>query len=268
MDKRFSIHEVAELLGISTDAIRLYEKSGLVTPLRNERNGYRYYNGEQIQQIMGISLYRKLNVGIAEIREMLKVADFTTMVSAFDGWIEKREEEIKIQQNRLDKLKVMKTHMAEIQKGVGEYCVKELPGRYIKQINTTGVWEYEKLKEIISTDLFSFGNIGYTLKHTKDGKDEKDEIEAFEFSIREPMMELCMEQIKKEDMIFRAKCNCIYTVLVEQGYEKMQWGFEALFSYAEKNGYHCTGEVFVFYVYSLLGEKQKVNYYEIYVPIL
>ncbi len=35
--KRYSIHSVAELLGISADAIRLYEKEGLVKPLRDEK---------------------------------------------------------------------------------------------------------------------------------------------------------------------------------------------------------------------------------------
>ena len=42
--KRYSIHSVAELLGISADAIRLYEKEGLVSPMRDESNGYRYYD--------------------------------------------------------------------------------------------------------------------------------------------------------------------------------------------------------------------------------
>ena len=65
---QYTIHEVAALLNISTDAIRLYEKEGLVTPTRNPENGYRYYDTEQIHRIMGICLYRKLNVSIAEIR--------------------------------------------------------------------------------------------------------------------------------------------------------------------------------------------------------
>ncbi len=265
MKKKFSIHEVAQLLGISTDAIRLYEKSGLVTPLRNEKNGYRYYEGEQIKRIMGISLYRKLNVGIAEIKELLEVSDFATMVSAFEGFIEKKEEEIKILQNRLGKLKVMKTHMKEIQEGMGKYCVKELAKRYIKQINTTGDWEYEKMKDIISTELFSFGNMCYYAAHHSEGKDN---IQSFQFAIREPMIELCMEQIKRENMVFCPECNCIYTVYAVKTYEEMQRDLQELFSYAEEQGYQCTGEVYSFYVYSLVNEGNMADFYEVYAPIL
>lgn len=32
MEQQYTIHEVTALLGISADAIRLYEKEGLVTP--------------------------------------------------------------------------------------------------------------------------------------------------------------------------------------------------------------------------------------------
>ena len=54
MANRYTIHEIAKLLGISTDAIRLYEKEGLVTPVHDPQNGYRYYETLDIQRIMGI----------------------------------------------------------------------------------------------------------------------------------------------------------------------------------------------------------------------
>lgn len=60
MKTQYTIHDVAALLGISADAIRLYEKEGLVEPERNPQNGYRYYGFDQIHKIMGISLYRQL----------------------------------------------------------------------------------------------------------------------------------------------------------------------------------------------------------------
>lgn len=265
MEKKFSIHEVAELLGISTDAIRLYEKSGLVTPLRNEKNGYRYYEEEQIQRIIGISLYRKLNVGIAEIKRLLEVSDFETMESAFEGYIESREEEIKVLQNQLGKLKIMKEHMARIQQGVGVYCVKQLAKRYTKWINTTGIWEYEKMKKILSTELFSFGNICYQARLDNEGNCT---IEELQFVIRDPMSTLCMKQIRKEHMEFNPECNCIYTVCTAKTEEESQWDFQKLSAYAQEQGYQCTGELYAFYVYSLVKDEKTVNFYEIYAPIL
>ena len=82
---QYTIHEVAALLNISTDAIRLYEKEGLVTPTRNPENGYRYYDTEQIHRIMGICLYRKLNVSIAEIKRLLAVSTLGDLSESFSA---------------------------------------------------------------------------------------------------------------------------------------------------------------------------------------
>lgn len=89
--KRYSIHSVAELLGISADAIRLYEKEGLVSPMRDESNGYRYYGNEQIHKIMGIYLYRQINVGLSEIKRLFGIDSFEGIEAEFDRMIEKNE---------------------------------------------------------------------------------------------------------------------------------------------------------------------------------
>lgn len=265
MGRNYSIHEAAELLGISADAIRLYEKNGLVEPIRNESNGYRYYEGAQIQRIMGISLYRKLDVSIAEIKRLLQVSDFETMISSFEGFIKKREEDIKALQNQVGKLQVMKAHMEEIQNNVGVYSVKELPGRYIKQLNDTGILEYHKMASILSSRLFSFGNLCYRMRQESS---MPERAEALEFVIREQMAELCMEEIKNEGMEYRSKCDCIYTVCIMESCEEILWDFYTLFAYAQEQGCQCSGQVYAFYVYSLIEQEKIVNYYEIYAPFL
>ena len=108
MKTKYTIHDVAALLGISTDAIRLYEKEGLVSPLRDPKNGYRYYEYDQIHRIMGISLYRQLDVGIAEIRELLNDQTFPEVCTHFEEYIAQSEQEIIRLKNRMEKLKFMK----------------------------------------------------------------------------------------------------------------------------------------------------------------
>ena len=72
------------MLGVSADAIRLYEKEGLVKPLRDEKNGYRYYENEQIHRIMGIHLYRQIDVGLSQIKRMFGIDTFDGLESEFD----------------------------------------------------------------------------------------------------------------------------------------------------------------------------------------
>ena len=108
---QYTIHEVAALLNISTDAIRLYEKEGLVTPTRNPENGYRYYNTEQIHRIMGICLYRRLHVSIAEIKRLVEVSTLEDISDGFSGFIDSRKKEIARLTLEVEQMSYMKQHL-------------------------------------------------------------------------------------------------------------------------------------------------------------
>ena len=46
------IGEIADFFGISRKAMRLYEKKGIIKPVKvDTTNGYRYYSAEQVQQL-------------------------------------------------------------------------------------------------------------------------------------------------------------------------------------------------------------------------
>ena len=40
---KYKIGDVARILGISTDLLRYYEKKGVVRPVKDKANDYRYY---------------------------------------------------------------------------------------------------------------------------------------------------------------------------------------------------------------------------------
>lgn len=66
----YKIKELAELYGIHTNALRFYEKKGLL-PSRRLENGYRIYGEEERALLQRILLYRAMNFTIADIKELL-----------------------------------------------------------------------------------------------------------------------------------------------------------------------------------------------------
>lgn len=66
-----TIKEVEEKTGLSRSNIRYYEKEGLVIPLRNEKNGYREYSQQDVEQIQKIAFLRTLNIPVETIREIM-----------------------------------------------------------------------------------------------------------------------------------------------------------------------------------------------------
>ena len=70
-----NIKQVEKLTGISSQNIRFYEKSGLIHPKRNEENGYREYNEEDVRLLKLVKMFRMLDMPIEQIKLMLFETD-------------------------------------------------------------------------------------------------------------------------------------------------------------------------------------------------
>lgn len=64
---KFSIKEVSNILNISEQAIRLYERKKLIAPIRNDKNNYREYSMEDVHNIYKIIKLNRLGFSLADI---------------------------------------------------------------------------------------------------------------------------------------------------------------------------------------------------------
>ena len=260
----YTIHDVAALLGLSADAIRLYEKNDLVHPIRDEQNGYRYYDFDKIHRIMGISLYRQLGVSIADIKELIKDDSFSEIIDDFSRLIADNEREI----NRLnilnEKLQYMKQHLDHLNSGLDTFSLCNLDACYIlhHQENTTLL--YEDLKYIFTSPVFSYGNFGYLLSA---GDNSIYHNKALEFSVRKPMLGLTEWNCAIDSLPVRQSCRCVYTVRSMGMSMRDIWDLSDMVTFAHENNCKCGDEAYVFYVYSIMKENEIKDYYEIFLPV-
>lgn len=88
------IAEVEKQTGISKQTIRFYEKEGLIEPGRNSENQYREYDPQDVKKLKRISIMRKLNVPIPEIKEVMEgTRSFTEVIDRQREQIAKEREE-------------------------------------------------------------------------------------------------------------------------------------------------------------------------------
>ena len=66
-----TIKEAALLTGITRQNIRYYEKMGLIYPSREKENQYRKYNKDDIRRLKLIYMFRKLDMPLEEIQQIL-----------------------------------------------------------------------------------------------------------------------------------------------------------------------------------------------------
>lgn len=265
MAQKYTIREVADLIGLSTDAIRLYEKEGLVSPLRDPNNGYRYYGPNEIQRILGIHLYRQLDASIAEIRDLYTATSLPEVSDHFSKLIHQTEQEVLQLQNRLAKMRFMKQHLDTLEQGLHACSIQELPTLYLLYQQDFNKTLYENMKDILTSPVFSFGNFCYTLRTNETGTYSPH---ALEFAIREPMMKVCPWSAKAESFKKLAGCRCIYTVITAPDLDGVEWNLNHVYAYAKEHHLNYGPEAYSFYIYSLVAGGVIKDFYEIYLPIV
>lgn len=72
---KYTIKEFSDYLGITTDTLRLYEKHGIVKPMKDEKNRYRYYDDLDARQLLSCRFYRSLDLPLKEAAYLTLKAD-------------------------------------------------------------------------------------------------------------------------------------------------------------------------------------------------
>lgn len=66
------IGELADFFGVSRKAIRLYEKKGIIKPVKiDSENGYHYYSAEQVHQLNAIMEFKGMGFSLDEIKTVV-----------------------------------------------------------------------------------------------------------------------------------------------------------------------------------------------------
>ena len=83
MEKFFSISKTAETAGMTAETLRYYDRIGLVTPSKTDKNtGYRYYSQAEIVRLNTIKALRSMDLTLSEIRNILEYDDLKKIAEA------------------------------------------------------------------------------------------------------------------------------------------------------------------------------------------
>ncbi|MHB1142320.1 MAG: MerR family transcriptional regulator [Sulfuricaulis sp.] len=72
---QYRIGEITIKLGLSADALRYYEKIGLLPKVSRNGAGIRFYNDQDLSRLRFIQRAQKMDFTLAEIADLLKMRD-------------------------------------------------------------------------------------------------------------------------------------------------------------------------------------------------
>jgi len=67
------IGEIAEIAGIGIQALRYYERKGILKPAKKKDSGYRLYNQQSLKTVRFVKNAQDLGFSLKEIKDLLKL---------------------------------------------------------------------------------------------------------------------------------------------------------------------------------------------------
>lgn len=104
MAETVQIGKAARLAGISVDAIRFYQKLGLVKGASRTAGGYRLFNGEQIRDLKFVRHAQELGFSLTEIGELLALRQKHHACSEVQSMLKRKVGDVKEKINSLSRL--------------------------------------------------------------------------------------------------------------------------------------------------------------------
>lgn len=91
-NRLYSIGKISDLMGISVQTLRFYEKIGLFKPCYiNPQTGYRYYEYSQMHKIDRIQYFQKLGISLKDIKNIFNSSNTDEIL---ENLIQQRDKEL------------------------------------------------------------------------------------------------------------------------------------------------------------------------------
>lgn len=95
----YTVHELAELAGISVRTLHYYDEIGLLKPNSIQKNGYRRYDEKELLRLQQILFFRELDFPLDEVKKILNRPDFLVVDA-----LREHKKLIRLKQKHLEKL--------------------------------------------------------------------------------------------------------------------------------------------------------------------
>lgn len=127
---KYTIGEFSEMIGVTVDTLRLYEKRGIIKPIKDDNNNYRYFNDLDARVLLTSRMYRSMQIPLEDVAELINNGMLEDVISKIEESKRKLEDQIKKNTMLVHKMTEIKKETATINASLYHFKEKKLPGIY------------------------------------------------------------------------------------------------------------------------------------------
>lgn len=270
----YKVGEAADLVGLSVNGVRYYERKGIVNPIHE--GAYRYYDIVSLSELMRATNFRDMGFSISDTRTLTHCKDKDILMQT----LQKRRTEIKTEIEKLELLsnaidsRIDLLH--EIDTQLARCTLTESPAYVIRPVQH---WRYDSL---IKLPHFS-ENYTYNVKWGPEtapslyiplAEWEKEE-NTIDCIVGPGIRYNHLTEAQKTELkevntgVFFPGQTCIYTVVnLEDGSLLKRSYFQHVTRYAKQHHLKFTGDIHTCRIAAIRDEKQALNIYiQVWFPV-
>ncbi len=265
---KYKIGEVANVLGISPDLLRYYEKKGVVTPQKGRYNDYRYYDAWDINFLMDCLWFKNFGFSIEQISDMVRSYSATDITNMFYS----KEEELR---STIRRCELLLQRSEEYRKGVENMKLLGLCDISMSPAGTCYINRYgdeypdrDELAPIARKwlELMPFSHRYFEFSEKALRGEDPGGYRWGYFLSRDYIRKLGVETVPP--MIQLEAVKSIHTVCRSSGKGRFSPKMlDSAVRYARENGYKLKGPARGTLLASVFEEGELSGYFEVWIPL-
>ena len=241
----YNIGRAAKLAGLTAEALRHYDRIGLVSPARiDEWTGYRYYSDADIVRLQTVHALQQMDIPLKKIKDMLLLEDFGELVKQLDDAVAAADKKIAaLEESRARIVRAKKFYAEKLKDG------DRPQGIFVRGFKERVILPCDALKEPTCDNLHDYHRHFYAF--CGDGFAFEDAAGIYCDGARRAMFAVCKKYSPRKDIIVLPAGRYICAYCTEKGRDGTA---QKLLNEAKRRGLYAGGEPrFVLYMVELTG---------------
>ncbi len=259
----YKISQIAQLLGISIDTIRFYEKKGFVHPSINKNNNYREYDVNNILELLDIIYYRNFELSLQEISSIMTEGNREYIQELLQKKKKETEEKIRYEQQLLKKITYISDTFQRVENNQNRCSIKEFPSSIV-------LFKSEETKDFFTKQIAHLSQDQFvlcSLYKTYDIKENDIYHKQIIISMEQDIMDELQMPYKQKDITSLSNQKCIFLVINMTKKNIENDDLKPVFQFAKEHHLTLDNTLYVREI-PLTSYQDHKNYYaEIYIPI-
>lgn len=138
----YKTQQVADLLGISAEALKNYERSGIIKPARDRNSGYRQFSYMDICSLIRVKMYREFGFSLKDIEIMINDMDLDKTLELLESRKQLLNHETLLLSESIRSLDSMISQLKDVESLCDRIIIKSEPAFYRLEFSKNGVLNY------------------------------------------------------------------------------------------------------------------------------